>query len=421
MIQDRWVEFTRRYFCVTMRPDLNPLSKPEDSPREKDYENLLEYCRARRKGFQGLRGNKQPLIEVSRAPIVVNNLNPSSVPMGDPKRHYAKYLIPELCVKCTIPASIFRTATLLPSILRRLDDVLLVKELNAKFFDHAISEHYLHAAVSAPSAAVEFDYERLELLGDAYLKYLSSIYLFVTLPTYSEGALHILRQRIISNRALLRNSNRCGLPQYIQSKSFTPKIWSPPNFLVYRPPKTSYDDNQEGNDEDPSKAFEEGELGVDDEGLEDTDTQGVIPNALAPEPVPVVADAAAIRATPLVPTDSGGPSEEGSVDKKKQNSAAARKMTKRTRQVHDSHIQWLGDKVSRTEPATSGYSSCSFQSVADVAEAIIGAAYVTRGREIALKVTKALNVPVPHIDRWSDFGRKALAPPPEFTAKLVKL
>ena len=58
------------------------------------------------------------------------------------------------------------------------------------------------------------------------------------------------------------------------------------------------------------------------------------------------------------------------------------------------------------------------KAVADVAEAIIGAAYVTGGREVALKVTKALNVPVPHIDRWSDFGRKALAPPPEVTAKL---
>lgn len=32
VIQDRWVEFTRRYDVVRMRPDLNPLSKPADSP-----------------------------------------------------------------------------------------------------------------------------------------------------------------------------------------------------------------------------------------------------------------------------------------------------------------------------------------------------------------------------------------------------
>jgi endoribonuclease Dicer len=32
VIQDRWVEFTRRYEVVRMRPDLTPMSKPLDSP-----------------------------------------------------------------------------------------------------------------------------------------------------------------------------------------------------------------------------------------------------------------------------------------------------------------------------------------------------------------------------------------------------
>lgn len=58
-----------------------------------------------------------------------------------------------------------RTSTLLPSVLRRLDDLLLVKELNAKIFGNWIDESHLHAAITAPSASAEFDYERLELLG----------------------------------------------------------------------------------------------------------------------------------------------------------------------------------------------------------------------------------------------------------------
>jgi endoribonuclease Dicer len=32
VVQDRWAEFTKRYDVVKMRPDLNPLSKPMDSP-----------------------------------------------------------------------------------------------------------------------------------------------------------------------------------------------------------------------------------------------------------------------------------------------------------------------------------------------------------------------------------------------------
>lgn len=53
-----------------------------------------------------------------------------------------------------------------------------------------------------------------------------------------------------------------------------------------------------------------------------------------------------------------------------------------------------------------------------MAEAIVGAAYVTGGREAALKASKALCIAVPRVDRWSDFGRKALAPPPDVTARL---
>jgi endoribonuclease Dicer len=56
-------------------------------------------------------------------------------------------------------------ALLIPSITRRLDSFLLVKELNARFFNHQISEALLDMAITAPSSRAEYDYERLELLG----------------------------------------------------------------------------------------------------------------------------------------------------------------------------------------------------------------------------------------------------------------
>ncbi len=58
------------------------------------------------------------------------------------------------------------------------------------------------------------------------------------------------------------------------------------------------------------------------------------------------------------------------------------------------------------------------QAIADVAEAIIGAAYITGGSETALNASKALRIAVPSIDQWSDFARKALAPPPDVTTRL---
>jgi endoribonuclease Dicer len=58
------------------------------------------------------------------------------------------------------------------------------------------------------------------------------------------------------------------------------------------------------------------------------------------------------------------------------------------------------------------------QVVADVAEAILGAAYLSGGSDVALMAAKAMNMPFQHIETWSDFGRKLLIPPSKITAKL---
>jgi len=72
-------------------------------------------------------------------------------------------------------------------------------------------------------------------LGDAFLKYLSTVYVFVTYPSHNEGALHTARQRMISNKSLFQSASRVGLPAYIQAKPFAPKQWRPPNFKLNQP------------------------------------------------------------------------------------------------------------------------------------------------------------------------------------------
>ncbi|KAJ7499006.1 hypothetical protein FB451DRAFT_1203918 [Mycena latifolia] len=311
VVQDRSTELTRRYDVLRVRPDLSPLSHPEDSPREAKYNNLLDYCKNVRKNFEGLKDEGQALIEISSVLQSFSRLDPASrpgAPVGAPP---PRYLIPELCFKFTIPASTFRTALLVPSITRRLDSFLLVKELNARFFNHQISEALLDIAITAPSTRTEYDYERLELLGDSFLKYLSSIYVFVNEPSNKEGALHTARQHIVSNNTLFRNFDSAGLVPYVQSRPFSSKFWQPPNF------RTS-----------------------------------------------------------------------------EQTSLAAHKHRKEGEQR-------LGDKV-----------------VADVAEAILGAAYLSGGSDTALMAAKVMNMPFPNVEKWSDFGRKLLLPPSTITAKL---
>jgi endoribonuclease Dicer len=67
-------------------------------------------------------------------------------------------------------------------------------------------------------------------LGDGFLKYLSTVYVFVTCPSLGEGSMHTTRQQLISNKTLFQCATSVSLPAYIQSKPFAIRQWHPPNF-----------------------------------------------------------------------------------------------------------------------------------------------------------------------------------------------
>jgi endoribonuclease Dicer len=152
--------------------------------------------------------------------------------------------------------------------------------------------------------------------GDAFLKYLASIYVFVTSPEHKEGTLHIHRQRIISNRSLLQNANRSGLPPYIQAKSFSFRLWQPPNFSVLS-----------NDNEHPAQP--------------ENDETSAIPPPDAPESESPNNP----QNSPLEAADMSSAREEGKVPAE---SSKHKRKSKRQKQQEDQNNQWLGDKVHLT-------------------------------------------------------------------------
>lgn len=59
-----------------------------------------------------------------------------------------------------------RMGYLLPSIMRRIDEFLLVMQLNSKILGHCVRDDLLVIATASPLAGNEYNYERLELLGE---------------------------------------------------------------------------------------------------------------------------------------------------------------------------------------------------------------------------------------------------------------
>ncbi|PIL36734.1 Dicer [Ganoderma sinense ZZ0214-1] len=336
IVLDRQVEFTMRYYVVKVRHDLTPLSKADDSPREDGYDNFLEYCKARCKEFQGLEDVNQPMIEVNVVPGIVNNLHPTSAPPTPPAKLPLKYLIPELCQKFTIPASTFRTLWLIPSIMTKLESYLLVKELNARLFENTVLEQQLLTALSTPAAYTEINYERLEFLGDSFLKVVASNFYYATMPASGAGDLHHARKSLIANRVLPEGATHAGVPSYIQHKRFVAKLWHPPMATANRVAQQVKCKDVDGNAE--------------------------------------------MKTDPTEKKDKG-------------------KRSKKQRQLDEQNTIWMGEKVSahhRNEKV-----------IADVVEAILAAAFLSGGHEVALQAARKVRLPIPNIAQWSDYARLA--------------
>lgn len=89
------------------------------------------------------------------------------------------------------------------------------------------------AALTSASAGDVFDMERLELMGDSFLKFTVSFYLLQKHPTWHEGFLTACKGRMVSNRNLCYLAIAQSIPGIINVNKFNPKSdWAPPLFSV---------------------------------------------------------------------------------------------------------------------------------------------------------------------------------------------
>lgn len=86
-------------------------------------------------------------------------------------------------------------------------------------------------ALTAASCQETFCYERAELLGDAYLKWVVSKFLFLRYPQKHEGQLTRMRQQMVSNMVLYEYALNKGLQSFIQADRFAPSRWAAPGVL----------------------------------------------------------------------------------------------------------------------------------------------------------------------------------------------
>ncbi|NP_001163918.1 dicer 1, ribonuclease III S homeolog [Xenopus laevis] len=152
-----------RFYVADVYTDLTPLSK-FPSP---EYETFAEYYKT--KYDLDLTNLNQPLLDVDYTSSRLNLLTPrhlnqkgKALPLSSAERRKAKWeslqnkqiLVPELCAIHPVPASLWRKAVCLPSILYRLHCLLTAEELRA--------QTAIDAGVGVKSLPEDFRYPNLD-------------------------------------------------------------------------------------------------------------------------------------------------------------------------------------------------------------------------------------------------------------------
>ncbi|KAF9910440.1 Dicer-like protein 1 [Linnemannia zychae] len=212
----------RFYFPVALRTDLTPNStmpakstfKTSKSDTVEAGVTFVQYYRTKReKDIQNL---DQPLIEVKKVPRRVDHLHTIKNTPSGINPNAARFLIPELSQKCPVSASVLRSAECMVSVLIRVDDLLKTTEFLSEFgLQDQVRLPLMLEALTATDTSYAMNYQRLELLGDTFLKFMMTIDLFIRFPLLDEGRLTMKRTAQISNSHLFKRATRFGLDRFL--------------------------------------------------------------------------------------------------------------------------------------------------------------------------------------------------------------
>ncbi|XP_050382683.1 dicer-like protein 4 isoform X2 [Argentina anserina] len=157
---------------------------------------------------------------------------------------YFIYLPPELCELKVIGFSkdIGSSVSLLPSIMHRLENLLVAIELKhvlcTSFPEGAeVTAQRVLEALTTEKCQERFSLERLELLGDAFLKFAVGRHFFLLYALLDEGELTRKRSNVVNNSNLLKLATRSNLQLYIRDQPFEPSQF----FALGRPCKNICD------------------------------------------------------------------------------------------------------------------------------------------------------------------------------------
>ncbi|KAI8637061.1 putative dicer-like protein [Parasitella parasitica] len=236
----------RLYFVRQVQHDMTPMSRvpacisthkdgKTKTLREREYETFAEYYENQELLVKKVTDMGQALLRVDRLQknqsFLYINASKATKKKDQEPEFAAAWLVPEICQLFPISASVYQTLQIIPDVMTRIDAALLLQDAKKSLgLSDRIQDVLLLEAFTTSSAALDKNYQRLEFLGDSALKFISSTYVFVSLPLGNEYELSESRMHMISNNALFKSAENLHLAGYICSQNLPRRLWRPPNY-----------------------------------------------------------------------------------------------------------------------------------------------------------------------------------------------
>ncbi|CAG9823241.1 unnamed protein product [Phaedon cochleariae] len=103
----------------------------------------------------------------------------------------------------------------------------------------------LYKALTAAQAEEIVSLERLQMLGNSFLKYVATLYIFLRFPVYDESRINCLKDRLVGSRNLYYLAVKKNLDGVLQFKDLSARDeWLPPGFAVPSAMRTRIDSKE---------------------------------------------------------------------------------------------------------------------------------------------------------------------------------
>lgn len=237
---DKW-DGGRRFYSVSVLTDLRPQDPvPADAAKGKWMNSILDYSVSlfAKSRVRAQWCPDQPVLLVRKGSNRLNLLEPWSDKEKSVKT--VAYICPEPLKISALPISVVSMAYLFPAIISRVESYLIALEA-CEVLDLSIHPALALEALTKDSDNTEEhrseqvhiqrgmgkNYERLEFIGDCFLKMATSITLFSISPDNDEFEYHCRRMALICNKNLHKTAIQKKLYEYVRTVGFSRRTWYP--------------------------------------------------------------------------------------------------------------------------------------------------------------------------------------------------